>query len=188
MNICNFSRLLPAALLLSVMLGMALPATQAQADSKERIDEGTQKALVKLREHSSHAGDLVDSAAGVLVFPDIFKMGFGVGGEFGEGSLLIDGEPVGYYATAGASFGLQVGAQIKSQVLVFTDEEALQKFRNSRGWKIGVDGSVALVKLGAGGSLDTMNLKAPVVGFIFSNKGLMYNLTMEGNKITPIAR
>ena len=50
------------------------------------------------------------------------------------------------------------------------------------------DGSVALAKLGAGGSLDTMNLKAPVVGFIFSNKVLMYNLTMEGNKIIPIAR
>jgi len=167
---------------------LVLPAFQVLADSKERIDEGTQTALVTLREHSSRAGELLDNAAGVLVFPDIFKMGFGVGGEFGEGALLVDGTTVGYYATAGASFGLQVGAQVKSQVLVFTDEEALKKFQASRGWKIGVDGSVALAKLGAGGSLDTMNLKAPVVGFIFSNKGLMYNLTMEGNKITPIAR
>ena len=175
-----------AVALLAALL--ILPANQVLADSKERIDKGTQKALVKLREHSSHAGELLDNAAGVLVFPDIFKMGFGVGGEFVEGSLLIDGEIDGYYAIAGASFGLQIGAQVKSEVLVFTDAEALKKFRSSRGWKVGVDGSVALVKLGAGGSMDSMTLKAPVVGFIFSNKGLMYNLTMEGNKITPISR
>jgi len=90
--------------------------------------------------------------------------------------------------TAGASFGLQVGAQVKSEVILFMTKEALSKFQNSSGWRVGVDGSVALIKLGGGGSIDTAKINQPVVGFIFSNKGLMYNLTMEGTKITRIAR
>ncbi len=64
--------------------------------------------------------------------------------------------------------------------------DALGKFRDSEGWKAGVDGSVALATLGAGGSLDTDTANKPIIGFIFSGKGLMYNLTFEGSKITKI--
>jgi lipid-binding SYLF domain-containing protein len=176
-------------MLLPVLL-VLLPATAAtvQADSKAMIDDGTRGALVRLREHSEDAGALVDKAAGVLVFPDVVKMGFGVGGEYGEGSLLVAGEPVAYYATAGASYGLQVGAQFKSEVILFMNEEVLADFRDGHGWEAGVDGSIAIVKLGGGGRVGSLNISEPVVGFIFSNKGLMYNLTLEGTKITRIAR
>lgn len=47
-------------------------------------------------------------------------------------------------------------------------------------------GSVALAVASAGGQLDTSSIQAPIVGFIFSNKGLMYNLTIEGSKITEL--
>ena len=78
--------------------------------------------------------------------------------------------------------------QTKSVAILFMTAEALKKFQNSRGWKVGVDGSVALVKLGLDGSIDTQTLRESVVGFVFSNTGLMYNLTLEGSKITRIAR
>lgn len=174
---------------LAVLMAAALMFCPALfADDKAKIDAGSQQALEKLRKHSSKAGELLDRAAGVLVFPDIVKMGFGVGGQYGEGSLLVEGMPTSYFVTAGASFGLQVGAQVKSEVILFMTKEALSKFQNSSGWRVGVDGSVALIKLGAGGSIDTAQINQPVVGFIFSNEGLMYNLTMEGTKITRIAR
>ena len=67
-------------------------------------------------------------------------------------------------------------------------EEALRKFQNSQGWRAGVDGSVALIELGAESSIDTTTIRDEVIGFVFSNKGLMYNLTLEGSKITRIAR
>ena len=41
-------------------------------------------------------------------------------------------------------------------------------------------------EVGAGGELDTETAKKPIIGFIFSNKGLMYNLTFEGSKITKL--
>ena len=49
-----------------------------------------------------------------------------------------------------------------------------------------MDGSVALATLGAGGEIDTETARQPVIGFIFSNKGLMYNLTFEGSKISKL--
>ena len=178
-------RIWSAALIALVLLSTA---PLVRGDSKERIDTGTRKALLDLRGYHQDAGALLDRAVGVLVFPDVVKMGFGVGGQYGEGSLLVAGEPVAYYATAGSSFGLQLGAQIKSEALLFMTEEALQKFRNSQGWKVGVDGRVALVRPGAGGGLDSDTTEAPIIGFIFSDKGLMYGLTMEGTKITRIAK
>ena len=182
----HFHRGLLIPALVAALLLLAAPTLQA--DNKAKIDTGSQQALEKLRKHSDDAGDLLDKAVGVLVFPDVVKMGFGVGGEYGEGSLMVEGMPTSYFVTAGASFGLQIGAQIKSEVILFMTKESLSKFQNSRGWKVGVDGSVALIKLGGGGSIDTTTIASPVIGFIFSNEGLMYNLTMEGTKITRIAR
>lgn len=65
-------------------------------------------------------------------------------------------------------------------------DKVLKEFQSSYGWKAGVDGSVALATLGAGGSIDSETAKAPIIGFIFSNKGLMYNLSFEGSKITRL--
>jgi len=109
-------------------------------------------------------------------------------GEYGEGALRVGGKTVGYYSTSAGSIGLQLGAQSKSVVLVFLQDKALNDFRQSKGWKVGVDGSVALVQWGAGGDINTIDMKDPIVGFVFSNKGLMFNLTLEGSKFSPIVR
>ena len=100
--------------------------------------------------------------------------------------MQVGGHTVAYYNIAAGSIGLQLGVQQKSQVILFMTQRELDKFRKSEGWKAGVDGSVALATLGAGGQIDTETAKKPIIGFIFSNKGLMYNLTFEGSKITKI--
>ena len=107
-------------------------------------------------------------------------------GETGEGVLRIGGSTVAYYRTTAGSIGFQLGAQAKSIVIAFMTREALDKFRNASGWKVGVDGSVALIDLGAGKTIDSDNIKDPVVGFIFGSKGLMYNLTLEGTKFSKL--
>jgi lipid-binding SYLF domain-containing protein len=124
----------------------------------------------------------------VLVFPSVFKAGMGIGGEYGEGALLVHGRTAGYYNTISASFGFQLGAQARSVIIAFMTPEALEGFRRVHGWKVGVDGSVALITVGIGGSIDTSKITSPIVGFIFDGKGLMYNLTLEGSKITRIVR
>ncbi len=165
-----------------------LVAANAWAASKEEINAEVREAVQNFYKHTSAGKELSQKAAGMLVFPSVVKAGIGVGGEYGEGSLLIGGNPVGYYNIASASIGFQLGVQARSQIILFMTENALAKFRRSEGWKAGVDGSVALATLGAGGSIDSETAKKPIIGFIFSNKGLMYNLTFEGSKITKLDR
>jgi len=173
--------LLPAVLFLFV-------SAPALAASKEEIDAGVKEALATLYKESPAAKDLGAKAAGILVFPSVVKGGVGIGGEFGEGALLVKGKTSGYYSTAAGSIGFQLGVQKKSQAIMFMSQKELDKFltQHNEGWKAGVDGSVALATLGAGGELDTETAKKPIIGFIFSNKGLMYNLTFEGSKITKL--
>jgi lipid-binding SYLF domain-containing protein len=116
----------------------------------------------------------------------VLKGGAGFGGEYGEGALRIGGKTVDYYSTFQGSFGLQLGGEIKTVVVVFLDEEALKRFQASEGWKAGVDGSVSLATLGAGGVIDTNTMKDPIVGFVLGQKGLMYNLSFEGTKFTKL--
>ena len=130
---------------------------------------------------------LAQRAAAVLVFPPVYKAGIGIGAEYGEGALRIAGQTNGIYSTISASIGFQLGAQVRSVVIMFMTPEALSAFKRKDGWKVGVDGSVALITVGAGGSVDSNQVTAPIIGFIFGSKGLMYNLTLEGTKISRIA-
>ncbi|MFC1531821.1 YSC84-related protein [Thermodesulfobacteriota bacterium] len=172
---------------ISILL-CAIFTNSATAASAKKIDIKVDAALERFYKEVSSGKKFLDNAQGVLVFPSVIKAGFGIGGEYGEGALRISGKTVDYYSTAAASIGFQLGAQSKTIILIFLDKSALKKFRDSSGWEIGVDGSIVLVTVGAGGSIDTTNIKDPIVGFVFSNKGLMYNLTLEGSKITKLKR
>ena len=172
--------------LLAVLL-LAFAGAAASA-SKEEIDAEVRQALGEFKKQTRAGHELSAKAAGMLVFPSVIKAGIGIGGEFGEGALLVRGKTVAYYNIASASIGFQLGAQARSQIVLFMNDKVLNEFRKSQGWKAGVDGSVALATLGAGGAIDSETAKQPIIGFIFSNKGLMYNLTFEGSKITRIEK
>jgi lipid-binding SYLF domain-containing protein len=174
--------------LVPVLLAWSLAPAGAQAKSAAEIDIGVQEALRQFRSEVKGGGKFLGRANGVLVFPAVYKAGIGIGGEYGEGALLVGGKTVGYYSTAAASIGFQLGAQKKSIVIVFMTDAALADFRKSEGWKAGVDGSVALIEWGVGEDINTVDIKDPVVGFVFSNKGLMYNLTLEGSKFTRLEK
>ncbi|MEX5214438.1 MAG: YSC84-related protein [Nitrospiraceae bacterium] len=176
---------------LTVTLGLILVtagwlADEAGAATGREIDVSVDVALEEFQKQVGGGKEFLESSKGVLVLPKVLKAGVGFGGEYGEGALRIAGKTEDYYNIASASFGFQFGGQMKTVLLVFMDEEALRKFRTSEGWKAGVDGSVALVTLGAGGSIDTTKIKDPIVGFVFGQKGLMYNLTLEGSKFTKM--
>jgi lipid-binding SYLF domain-containing protein len=180
--------LLLLAVVLFQSLSLVVASSTAFAKSAKEIDISVDVALEQFDKDVKGGKEFLKSAKGVLVFPGVLKAGIGIGGEYGEGALRIGGKTVDYYSTAAASIGFQLGAQSKRVILVFMQDDALKKFRESQGWKAGIDGSVALIELGVGGTIDTNNINNPIVGFIFGNKGLMYNLTMEGSKYTKIVR
>ncbi len=169
----------------ALVLGLAWSGVAA-ADSAEVIDLKVDEALERFKDEVEGADVFLEASKAALVFPSVVKAGFVIGGETGEGALRIDGETVDYYRTSAGSIGFQIGIQSKAVYLFFMDDGALDTFRNSQGWKAGVDGSIALVDVGKAGALDTKNIQDPILGFVLTNKGLMYNVTLEGSKYSKL--
>jgi len=162
-------------------------ALTASAGTAKEIDSSVDAALEKFYVIKGGA-DMVKKGQGVLVFPSVIKAGLGLGGEYGEGALRIKGKTVDYYSTAAASIGFQLGVQQKTIIVVFMKKDALEKFRASDGWKVGLDASIAVVAVGAGGAIDSSHINEPIVAFVLDQKGLMYNITLEGAKISKIKK
>ena len=171
---------------LAVLVMVVSAPLQCFAASAEEIDIRVDAALERFQEKVQGGKEFLKKAEGILVIPNVLKAGFGIGGEYGEGAMRIDGKTVDYYSIASASIGLQMGAQSKTIVLVFLEKKALETFRMSEGWKAGVDGSVAIAEWGVGEDINTIDIKDPIIGFVFDNKGLMFNLTLEGSKFSKI--
>lgn len=158
----------------------------AAGSTKAELNSKVQATLTSFYSRIPNARQHAENAVAMLVFPEIAKAGFILGGEFGEGALLVNGETVDYYSAAGGSVGFQVGVQVRSQVVIFRSQDSFNRFRRGEGWEVGVDGSVAVATEGAGGKADSKSINQPVVAFIFANKGLMANVSLEGTKFTRI--
>lgn len=173
-------------LLKSIIAGAALTfGIVVQGETTSQIDHRVDTTLAKLYAHDSGNRELVRKAAAVLVFPEITKAGAGVGGSFGEGELKVHGSTVGYYKETGASLGATLGVARRSEVILFMTEEARQKFLDSKGWTVGADAEVAVVK-GVGSDVDSETLHRPVLALIFDEKGLIADVSLEGTKITKL--
>ncbi len=182
----NRYRRVTAWTLLLAVLSLGSLTSLSYAATKQEVDAGVDAALGRFYAQVKGGKELIRDAKGVLVIPNVLQAGFGIGGEYGEGALRIGGKTAAYYRLTSASFGFQLGAQKKDILLVFMQDQALKKFRESAGWEAGVDGSVALVNIGAEESVDTTKIKEPILGFVVGQKGLMYNLSLEGTKFTKL--
>jgi lipid-binding SYLF domain-containing protein len=171
--------------LVAMAVNFATPRL-SEAASAAAIEADANETLHSFVRQVPGARELAGKAAGILVFPSVVKAGIGFGGEYGEGILLNQQRVEGYYNLISASFGFQLGVQERSVIIMFMTRDALRGFEERAGWKIGVDGSVTIITVGVGGGIDTDKIVSPVIGFIIDQKGLMYNLTLEGSKISRI--
>jgi lipid-binding SYLF domain-containing protein len=151
------------------------------------IDAGVDSALARLYARAKGSRELVAKADGVLVFPDVLAAGLVVGGQYGKGELRVKGRHAAYYSLGSVSIGFQAGAQSKAMIVLFMTRDALDRFRASNGWNIGADASVALVKVGVNGQIDTATVTSPVQVIVMTNTGLMANLNLEGTKISKLS-
>ncbi|QGZ61484.1 BPSL1445 family SYLF domain-containing lipoprotein [Paraburkholderia acidisoli] len=175
-----------AALAGCTMTGRQAPDASENASRAQAIDAGVDGTLSRLYQTVPGSQDLVGKARGILVFPRVIQAGIGVGGEHGDGALRVAGNTAGYYSTTSGSIGATLGVQSKSVVYLFMTQDALDKFRASNGWSAGGDASVALVKIGANGSIDTTTATKPVEVFVLTNSGLIGDLSLGGTKINKL--
>jgi lipid-binding SYLF domain-containing protein len=159
--------------------------TADRGKRRHEIDAGIDATLARLYTAAPGAHELLTKAHGVLVFPSVIAAGLWVG-QYGEGALRTGNTTAGYYSTASASIGLQIGAQSKALIFLFMTQDALDTFRKREGWAVGGDASVAVLKIGANGNIDTNSATAAVLAFVLTNSGLMANLTLEGTKVSRL--
>ena len=174
-----------AGLLFSGCTTTTPTSSATPAEQRKSLSSAADETLGKLTRRR-RSPELVARAKGVLIFPDVLSGSFIIGAEHGKGVLRVGGANAGYYSTTAGSIGFQAGAQSKAMVLLFMTQGALDKFRNSSGWTVGADATVAVVDIGANGRIDTNTAQQPVVGFVMNNGGLMAGVSLAGTKISKI--
>ncbi len=170
-------------LLLACVLG---PSSAAFADSALAIRNDSANALQHLYAVEPSTKELGDKAVAVLVFPKIYKAGFLVGGEHGQGALFKGKEPARYYAISAVSLGLQAGAQTFGYALFFMNQKSLNYLEQSDGWALGSGPSLVAWDKSIASSLSTTTLSQDVFAVPFGAQGLMAGMGLEGSKITNI--
>jgi lipid-binding SYLF domain-containing protein len=171
------------------LAGCQTPSSDVQLPrrpTKSELQRDSKAALDNLYAAMPFSKTLAPRAKAVLVFPRIVKAGMGIGGQFGDGVLYAGGKVAGYYNTAGASYGLQLGAQRFGYALFFMTAASLQYLKETDGWEVGVGPSLVVVDEGMAKTLTTTTAKEDIYAFIFGQEGLMAGLGIQGNKITPI--
>ena len=171
----------------TMAVGMAL-AAPASAETAAEINAGVEAARDKCAAEVAGCETAAEKARGMLVFPEVTKGAIGIGGSYGEGALVVDDKPAGYYSTAAASIGLQLGGETYSQIIMFMTPEALANFQNSSGWEVGANAKVAMIDQGKAADINSVIAESPVVAFVFGQQGLMGDLSVEGAKITKLDR
>jgi lipid-binding SYLF domain-containing protein len=177
-----------AALLAAVVLVVNVPAGAQEKGTTAAADlaADSKRALADLVAAVPLAKSLQPKATAILVFPSVKKAGLGIGGQYGEGTLLKGGNATAFYKTTGASMGLQAGAQQYGYALFLMNQGAVAQLDVAKGFEVGVGPSYVLIDEGKGKSTTTTTIDKDIYAFIFSQGGLMAGLGIQGNKITKI--
>lgn len=169
-----------APMLVGCAGGPDKPADRAAAISD------AQTAYDRLLAQQPVAATLAKDAKGVLVFPNVLKAGFVLGGYHGTGALRKGDAFVARYGTSGASYGLQAGVQKYSYAMFFMRESDLAYLDNSSGWEVGVGPSITVIDQGKAASMTSTTAREGVYVIFYDQKGLMAGLGIQGSKITRL--
>ncbi len=176
-----------AAAALGVAAALAAAAApRAHASSPETIHAGVETTLTELFVLYPDAESLYNKATAVLVFPNIVKGGFIIGGAYGEGALLIANEIDGYWAFGAGSIGFQAGAHSFRRVVFFMTAAALNHFIANDGANIAADAELTILERGTDLSLDSTTETAPIIVVNFGQRGLIGGASIRGGKYDPI--
>jgi SH3 domain-containing YSC84-like protein 1 len=175
-----------AALLALTMLASPVVA-RAQSSQQVTID-GARKVLNDLRHDKAfgNAEQLIRQAKAVFIVPKLIKGGFIVGGEGGNGVLMVHHHngwsAPGFYAIGAASFGLQVGLEQSEMIMLIMTQKGLDGVLRDN-FKIGAQAGISVVTLGSGVEGAIGGASLPDVVVWSSSTGLYGGLTVDGSII-----
>ena len=128
--------------------------------------------------------ELTKKAYGYALFPEIAKGGLVFGGGYGRGVVYEQGQLVGYADLSQASFGLQMGGQTCSEVIVFENKAALDLLKQGR-VEFAADASAVILKTGAAANARFVDGFAV---FVRPIGGAMVEATVGGQQVTFVPK
>jgi lipid-binding SYLF domain-containing protein len=180
------ARFLGVAALMAVTMLIA-PVARAQTTQQVTID-GARKVLNDLRHDKAfgNAAQLIRQAKAVFIVPKLIKGGFFVGGEGGNGVIMVHNRGgwsnPSFYAIGAASFGLQAGLEQSEMIMLIMTQKALDGVLRDQ-FKIGAQAGIAVVTLGSGVEGAIGGASPPDVVVWSSSTGLYGGLTVDGSVI-----
>jgi SH3 domain-containing YSC84-like protein 1 len=129
--------------------------------------------------------DHLKDARGLLIFPQVFKAGWIIGGSGGTGVLVVKDEKTcnwtdpAFYTIGSASFGLQIGAQSAEVIVLVMNQHAVDSLLASS-VKFGGDASFAVGPVGEGAE---SNVMADFISFAKA-KGIYAGISLEGSVVS----
>jgi len=166
-----------------------IPASAADQGEAQSIIDKSKGTITDLMNDKAFSWLHVylKNAKGVLIFPQVLKAGFFLGGSGGTGVLLIRdtatgtwGEPA-FYTVGSVTFGLQIGGEAAQVIMVAMNQKAVDSLLTST-IKLGGDASVAIGPFGGGakGAMTVPEVTADFISFTKA-KGLYGGLNLEGS-------
>jgi lipid-binding SYLF domain-containing protein len=180
------ARFLGTAAALAVTV-LAAPMARAQTSQQVTVD-GARKVLADLRHDKEfgNAAQLMRRAKAVFIVPKLIKGGFFVGGEGGDGVLMVQKHggwsAPGFFAIGAASFGLQAGLEQSEMIMLIMTQKGLEGVLRDN-FKIGAQAGVSVVTLGSGVEGAIGGASPPDVVVWSSSTGLYGGLTVDGSVI-----
>jgi lipid-binding SYLF domain-containing protein len=184
----NMSSMGTGCLAGAAALMLSLAVFPAQAASSAELNRDANAALNALYQKYPAAKELAGKTKAILVFPSVIKAGLMIGGETGDGVMMINGKPVAYYNTSGVSYGMQAGAQKYGYALFIMTDSARKSLETAEGFEVGVGPSVVVMDDAMAKKTSTTTINKDIYAYIFSQKGLMAGLGVQGNKLTKLKK
>ncbi len=128
--------------------------------------------------------ELTRKSYGYALFPEVAKGGLVFGGGYGRGVVYEQGQHIGYADLSQASFGLQVGGQTYSELIVFENTAALERLKQGR-VELAADASAVILKTGAAVNARFVDGIADIVRPI---GGAMAEATVGGQQVTYVPK
>ena len=175
------------SLAIATLAALPLTACNTVPSSKADRDElsaDVDQTIRAFRESDDSMQQFFEDAAGYAVFPTVGKGGMGVGGAYGRGMLVEDGDHVGYCDLTQATIGFQLGGQAYSEIVFFENESALNDFKFGN-FEFAAQVSAVAATAGAAATAD---YEDGVAVFTLTKGGLMYEAAVGGQKFDYVSK
>jgi len=172
----NHSPKLIACLSVCVIGLIGCSTTPETHEDKTALASSSVAAMDGFKAADPSLQELLSKAEGWAIFPEVGKAGFIVGGSYGRGEVFDDGAKIGYADIKQGTLGLQIGAQTFSELVIFMQQDDLNRFKQGE-FTLNANLSAVAIKPGVAATSDTSK---GVIVFVKTSGGLMAEASVGG--------